>query len=158
MDEYLRPTEVMDWDHPEVQNLARALAHRVSGPTTIAKRIFEWVRDEIRHSGDFKVNQPTCSASEVLRHEAGWCFAKSHLLAALLRANGIAAGLCYQGSCRTARPRFAPPRPERGSTANSGGTESIREATRTAWMPGSIPRPRNWPGRSPSREKGTFER
>ena len=26
----------------------------------------------------------------------GWCFAKSHLLAALLRANGIPAGLCYQ--------------------------------------------------------------
>lgn len=26
----------------------------------------------------------------------GYCYAKSHLLAALLRANGIPAGLCYQ--------------------------------------------------------------
>lgn len=26
----------------------------------------------------------------------GYCYAKSHLLAALLRANGIAAALCYQ--------------------------------------------------------------
>ena len=96
MDEYLRPTEVMDCDHPEVRNLARALADGVSDPTAIAKRSFEWVRDEIRHSGDFQVNQPTCAASEVLRHKAGWCYAKSHLLAALLRANGIPAGLCYQ--------------------------------------------------------------
>lgn len=96
MDEYLRPTEVMDWDYPRVQNMARSLAVGVSEPTVIAKRSFEWVRDEIRHSGDCRVNQPTCAASEVLRHRAGWCFAKSHLLAALLRANGIPAGLCYQ--------------------------------------------------------------
>ncbi len=27
---------------------------------------------------------------------SGYCYAKSHLLAALLRANGIPAGLCYQ--------------------------------------------------------------
>ena len=29
-------------------------------------------------------------------HKTGYCYAKSHLLAALLRANGIPAGLCYQ--------------------------------------------------------------
>ena len=85
MDDYLRSTALMDYDHPEVRSLARALGDGVSDPTTIAKRSFEWVRDEIRHSGDFQVNQPTCAASEVLRHGAGWCFAKSHLLAALLR-------------------------------------------------------------------------
>ncbi|MEO0853800.1 MAG: transglutaminase-like domain-containing protein, partial [Cyanobacteria bacterium J06648_11] len=37
-----------------------------------------------------------CSASEVLEHRTGYCYAKSHLLAALLRANGIPTGLCYQ--------------------------------------------------------------
>ena len=95
MDEYLRPTEVMDYSHPEVRDLARTLAGG-SDRTMIAKRCFEWVRDEISHSGDFRVNQPACAASEVLRHKVGWCFAKSHLLAALLRANGIPAGLCYQ--------------------------------------------------------------
>ena len=95
MDQYLRPTEVMDYRDPEVWNLARTLAGG-SGRTVIAKRCFEWVRDEISHSGDCKVNRSMCAASEVLRHKAGWCFAKSHLLAALLRANGIPAGLCYQ--------------------------------------------------------------
>nr|WP_269749949.1 transglutaminase family protein [Polyangium fumosum] len=38
----------------------------------------------------------TCTASEVLRHRTGFCYAKSHLLAALLRANGLPAGFCYQ--------------------------------------------------------------
>lgn len=57
---------------------------------------FEFVRDEIRHSSDFELNPVTCKASDVLRHGTGYCYAKSHLLAALLRANGIPAGLCYQ--------------------------------------------------------------
>ena len=96
MDKYLRPTDVMDYNHPEVQDLARTLGDGISEQTTIAKRCFEWVRDEIKHSGDFKMNPTTCAASEVLRHKTGWCFAKSHLLAALLRANRIPAGLCYQ--------------------------------------------------------------
>ncbi|MEO0847612.1 MAG: transglutaminase-like domain-containing protein, partial [Cyanobacteria bacterium J06648_1] len=34
--------------------------------------------------------------SEVLAYKTGYCFAKSHLLAALLRANSIPIGFCYQ--------------------------------------------------------------
>ena len=45
---------------------------------------------------DFRRNPVTCKASDVLLHGTGYCYAKSHLLAALLRANGISAGLCYQ--------------------------------------------------------------
>ena len=39
---------------------------------------------------------PLPKASDVLKHGTGYCYAKSHLLAALLRANNIPAGLCYQ--------------------------------------------------------------
>ena len=42
------------------------------------------------------MNPVTCYASEVLKHKTGYCYAKSHLLAALLRANSIPAGFCYQ--------------------------------------------------------------
>ena len=42
------------------------------------------------------MNPVTCRASDVLKYRTGYCFAKSHLLAALLRANQIPAGLCYQ--------------------------------------------------------------
>jgi len=42
------------------------------------------------------MNPVTWRASDVLRHKTGYCFAKSHLLVALLRANQIPAGFCYQ--------------------------------------------------------------
>ena len=103
MDKYLRPTDVIDYNHPDVQDLSHTLGDGISEQTTIAKRCFEWVRDEIKHSGDFKMNPTTCAASEVLRHKTGWCFAKSHLLAALLRANRIPAGLCYQRLTRNGK-------------------------------------------------------
>ena len=32
----------------------------------------------------------------MLENRTGFCYAKSHILTALLRANGIMAGLCYQ--------------------------------------------------------------
>lgn len=106
MDRYLQPTDIIDWDHPEVRTLAATLAEGTSGPVEIAKRCFEWVRDEIRHSHDHQMNPVTCTASDVLRHRTGYCYAKSHLLAALLRANGIPAGLCYQ---RLSRDENGPP-------------------------------------------------
>jgi transglutaminase-like putative cysteine protease len=96
MHEYLRPTDIIDWDAPEVRNLGRTLVQGAAGPVEIAKRCFHWVRDEIRHSHDHQLNPVTCTASEVLRHRTGYCYAKSHLLAALLRAHGIPTGLCYQ--------------------------------------------------------------
>ncbi|HKX31600.1 MAG TPA: transglutaminase family protein, partial [Blastocatellia bacterium] len=65
-------------------------------PLRTARRCFEWVRDEIRHTYDYGLTQVTCRASEVLEAGTGICYAKSHLLAALLRANSIPAGFCYQ--------------------------------------------------------------
>jgi hypothetical protein len=96
MREYLAATDIIDWDSPEVLALARALAEGAHEPRDVARRCFEWVRDEIRHSADHRLNPVTCAATEVLRHGTGFCYAKSHLLAALLRANEIPSGFCYQ--------------------------------------------------------------
>ena len=54
------------------------------------------MRDNIPHTTDAGLDIVTCTASEVLQHGTGICFAKSHLLAALLRAVAIPAGFCYQ--------------------------------------------------------------
>jgi transglutaminase-like putative cysteine protease len=94
--EYLEVTPIVDWDDPEILALARALAQGRDDPVAVARRCFEWVRGEIKHSGDHRLDPVTCSASQVLRHGTGFCYAKSHLLAALLRANAIPAGFCYQ--------------------------------------------------------------
>ncbi|MBD5424462.1 MAG: transglutaminase domain-containing protein, partial [Allobaculum sp.] len=56
----------------------------------------ELVRDHISHSADIQADKITCNASEVLKAGHGICFAKSHLLAALLRLKGIPTGFCYQ--------------------------------------------------------------
>ena len=94
MDAYLAVSDVIDWKHPALLKLAQELAGET--PLDTARRCFEWVRDEIKHSYDYQLNPVTCSASDVLEAGTGYCYAKSHLLAALLRANGIPAGLCYQ--------------------------------------------------------------
>jgi transglutaminase-like putative cysteine protease len=93
---FLASDAVIDWHHPEVFAKAQALAAGAADKTETARRCFEFVRDQIRHSWDFRQNPVTCAASAVLRHGTGYCYAKSHLLAALLRGNGIPAGLCYQ--------------------------------------------------------------
>jgi transglutaminase-like putative cysteine protease len=96
MEEYLQATEVIDWQDPAVLELAQHIASGHQTPDLIAKACFEWVRDEIRHSFDYQMNPVTYRASEVLQYRTGYCYAKSHLLAALLRANRIPSGFCYQ--------------------------------------------------------------
>lgn len=93
---YLGSCDHIDWQRPSVQTKATELASGCRDPEAVARRCFEFVRDEIRHSWDARENPVTCRASEVLKYATGFCYAKSHLLAALLRANGIPAGLCYQ--------------------------------------------------------------
>ncbi|MEN8190252.1 MAG: transglutaminase family protein [Thermodesulfobacteriota bacterium] len=93
---FLESTDIIDWNTTPVLELAHRLSRGLERPNEIGRACFEWVRDEIGHSGDIQSEIVTCSASEVLREKTGWCFAKSHLLAALLRANSIPAGLCYQ--------------------------------------------------------------
>lgn len=93
---YLRSTEAIDWEHPAVMEQACALRDGQTDAVAIAKACFEWVRDEVAHSRDFEQNPVTWRASDVLLYRTGYCYAKSHLLAALLRANGIPAGFCYQ--------------------------------------------------------------
>lgn len=96
MNPYLLPGKYVDFEDPDISALARQFSRDAASENALIDRCFQFVRDEIRHSSDFRLNPVTCRASEVLRHRTGYCYAKSHLLAALLRANGIPTGLCYQ--------------------------------------------------------------
>jgi len=93
---FLLPGPVVDSEHPVIITHAAALRGDDNDIQIVAQRCYQFVRDEISHSGDVLADQVTLKASEVLQAGTGWCFAKSHLLAALLRANGIPAALCYQ--------------------------------------------------------------
>ena len=96
MEQYLGSSEYIDWKHPVVTAKAVELSEGVHSDEEMAKRCFEFVRDSIQHSWDYQKDPVTCKASDVLIYGTGYCYAKSHLLAALLRANSIPAGLCYQ--------------------------------------------------------------
>ena len=95
-DAYLAVSEVIDWSHPAVLAWAQQLAAHQETPVAIARACFAWVRDEIDHSADYQLNPITWRASDILKYRTGYCFAKSHLLAALLRAQQIPTGFCYQ--------------------------------------------------------------
>ncbi len=96
MEKYLQHSDIIDWQDSTILELADRISIPHHTPAAIAKACFEWVRDEIHHSYDYQMNPMTCRASDVLKYKTGYCFAKSHLLAALLRANRIPAGFCYQ--------------------------------------------------------------
>jgi len=95
-DRYLEDTIVVDWQTPTVYERARELAEGHDTATLRARAAFEFVRDEISHSLDVETEVVSCNASHVLREGTGLCYAKSHLLAALLRARGIPAGFAFQ--------------------------------------------------------------
>jgi transglutaminase-like putative cysteine protease len=96
MKAYLAETAIVDYSHPGIGKLAAKLAEGCTTDAGVAQNCFVYVRDEISHTGDRKKGMTTCRASDVLHYRTGWCYAKSHLLAALLRANEIPAGFCYQ--------------------------------------------------------------
>lgn len=96
MKEFLQPTAIIDSDNPTVAAAAAEIVGDLTSDEAVARRCFLWVRDSVRHSSDYQLSVVTCTASDVLKHRAGFCYAKSHLLAALLRARRVPAALCYQ--------------------------------------------------------------
>ncbi len=95
-EEYLGSDDVVQAAAPEIRSLARTIRGERRDDVEFARAAFEWVRDEIRHSWDAQDPRVTVTATEVLDHGVGLCYAKSHLLAALLRSHQVPAGLCYQ--------------------------------------------------------------
>ncbi|MEU5531834.1 transglutaminase family protein [Streptomyces sp. NPDC020362] len=93
---YLAADEVIDHHHPVVRETAARLAEGVADSYAYAQAAFEFVRDTIPHSADAGDPRVTWRASDVLERRTGICYAKSHALAALLRAEDIPAALCYQ--------------------------------------------------------------
>ena len=96
IDEYLKYDEIIDYKSEDVMKLADILFQKADNELGFIKMAYEFVRDNISHSADINEDIITCSASEVLKAGHGICFAKSHLLAALLRCKSVPAGFCYQ--------------------------------------------------------------
>ena len=96
IEEYLKTDDVIDHNNEIIVELADHLSQKADSEIEFIKAAYEYVRDHISHSADINEDIITCSASEVLKAGHGICFAKSHLLAALLRCKAIPTGFCYQ--------------------------------------------------------------
>lgn len=94
---YLEKSEVIDFYNTEIINIAEKLLTGINNEIDLVKRVYEFVRDEVYHSSDINGKIVTYKASEVFKYRQGVCYAKSHLLAAILRYLNIPTGFCYQG-------------------------------------------------------------
>jgi transglutaminase-like putative cysteine protease len=92
---YLAPAHLVETDAPQIRTFVE---QRLRGcdAAEAAKRVFEFVRDDVSHSWDIQSRRVTRSAVEALAFREGICYPKSHLFAALLRAFGVPAAICYQ--------------------------------------------------------------
>ncbi|MFC8790839.1 transglutaminase-like domain-containing protein [Streptomyces cinereoruber] len=93
---YLAASEAVDHEHPVVREVADRLSAAHPGAHAYAEAAFAYVRDAIPHSMDSGDLRVTWRASDVLEQRTGICYAKTVAYAALLRARGIPAALCYQ--------------------------------------------------------------
>lgn len=96
LDEYLEESHYVDFSDAGIRNLSARLSDTATDTRDYGRTAFEYVRDEVPHSWDIKSRRVTATASQCLRYRTGICYAKSNLLAALLRAHGIPVGFCYQ--------------------------------------------------------------
>ena len=105
LQDYLSGCEIVQVDDPLIQELASRLrnapgglqvAEAEVGGAEFARAAFEHVRDRVAHSFDADDPRVAVTSREVHEAGVGLCYAKSHLLAAVLRAGGIPTALCYQ--------------------------------------------------------------
>ncbi|WP_141505178.1 transglutaminase-like domain-containing protein [Paenibacillus luteus] len=96
LEDYLEETEIINYNHSAITELVSSLISTEQNESARIKQAFHFVRDSISHSWDIQSNRITLTASEALLYKEGICYAKSNLLAALLRVQGIPAGFCYQ--------------------------------------------------------------
>lgn len=96
LEEYLSASKYINWNNDSIMSKADKFKQKYTDEISLIKVIYEFVRDEIKHSRDVQDKRVTKYATEVLEQGVGICWAKANLLAALLRACGIPAGICYQ--------------------------------------------------------------
>jgi len=93
---YLASTSLTRLDDPEIKKIAKKVTARAPDAWTAARRLRQWVSEEIEGS----MGMGFASASQVLKERQGDCSEQSVLLTALARSVGIPArcimGLVYQ--------------------------------------------------------------
>ena len=94
--DYLEESFYVNYSDSTIVDKSESLYRLSENKLEYIEKVFRFVRDTIDHSWDIQGHRVTRTASEVLEAGEGICYAKSMLLAALLRVKGIPSGFCYQ--------------------------------------------------------------
>jgi transglutaminase-like putative cysteine protease len=87
---YLRPTKIIDSDHPDIIAFAEEKRGDAKGPVEQAVRLYYAVRDGVWYDPYVPFYLPEhYRASNILRSGRGFCIPKASLLCAVGRASGI---------------------------------------------------------------------
>ena len=96
IEEYLKPTSIIDSDSQPLRQKATELTSGESDPVEKAKRLFYFVRDQIKYTMYVDIEHAeNYRASHILQVGEGYCVMKAVLLVALARAAGIPARLAF---------------------------------------------------------------
>jgi len=96
MEDYLKPTATIDCDNQLIREKAWSLTEGADDTPGKAKKLFYWVRDEIKYNPLVPLEIfESYRASETLQRGEGFCVEKAAVLAALARAVGIPARLHF---------------------------------------------------------------
>lgn len=87
LQQFLEPSTLCDLEHPVVVRTAATLGAGADTPKEVAVRIYEFVRDDIKHHWVPMGQKASCT----LERRVGDCWPKSIAQVALLRAAGIPA-------------------------------------------------------------------
>ena len=82
MDDYLSVSKYINWKDNSILSKADEFKQKYVDEISLIKAIYEFVRDEIKHSWDVQDKRVTKSATEVLEQGVGWrgCGEKGTLL------------------------------------------------------------------------------
>jgi transglutaminase-like putative cysteine protease len=94
--DYLNDADYASFSSPLVRSLIVKFSTHRGDTVEKARTIYEFVRDSFPNTFDIGANEVSVRAEDVVRNGHGICYAKSQLLAALMRGVGIPAGYCYQ--------------------------------------------------------------
>lgn len=94
--DYLNSSYYIDYNNEMIKAVVEKIKKISVDEVDFVKSAYEFVRDDIKHSWDVQNPIITIKASDVLIERVGICYSKANLLAALLRANNIPTGICYQ--------------------------------------------------------------
>lgn len=96
VEKYLRPTYIIDCEHPAIIDKSRELTRGLEDDIQKATSLFYFVRDKIKYNIYVsKYSTDHFKASNTLARGEGYCVQKAVLLDALARANAIPAALGF---------------------------------------------------------------